>query len=258
MKCDYNAGMPDTYFVNKDNSGSFCKTNGVLFEKGEKPRGLVMEFPGLGGNSCLGGTQDLGNYIGEPGPYLASKGILLAYMFTGPWSWMNPGAVRLTDLTVGAIFEKYGLDRSIRPVAAGGSMGGLGALMWSAGSHYNVKACAAHCPGVDMLSTFWHREDFSRTLFDAVGSLDMSIEDGLKSVSPVYNIDRLPDIPYYITCDGEDECFDREETERFAAAMKASGKNVRYVCFEGAAHGEFSPPEERNRYWDFIIDNALL
>ncbi len=63
----------------------------------------MLEFPGLGGGSCMGGVPDISPYGHLLAPYLAEHGILLFYTFPGPWSWMNKSAVRVIDATVDAI-----------------------------------------------------------------------------------------------------------------------------------------------------------
>lgn len=53
----------DGYFINKDNYELFCNSNEALLK--EKPHGVVVEFPGLDGGSCLGGKQDVGGLWGQ-------------------------------------------------------------------------------------------------------------------------------------------------------------------------------------------------
>ncbi len=86
----------------------------------------------------------------------AAKGIVLAYTFPGPWSWMNTGAVRMTDLMVDAFMDRYGWqsEDDFSLVAIGGSMGGSGALIYAADSRHTVDACAAHCPCYDVKECF--------------------------------------------------------------------------------------------------------
>ena len=88
-------------------------------------RGIVLEFPGLGGGSCLGGSPDMGSYATDYAKDFGKHGILLAYLFPGPWSWGNKGAVRMGDAVLDAICDKYGVN-NLRLGVCGGSMGGHG------------------------------------------------------------------------------------------------------------------------------------
>ena len=99
----------DAEYINKDTLNYYCVTNEAYIPEGKKVTGIVLEFPGLGGGSCLGGSMD--NMIAYNTPFArecAAKGIVLAYTFPGPWSWMNTGAVRMTDLMVDAFMDRYG------------------------------------------------------------------------------------------------------------------------------------------------------
>ena len=86
--------MKDSAFVRAGNLSRFANTNGRLLGD-KKPRGAVLEFPGLGGGSCLGGHMDNEVYETDYTRRLAEEGILAVYVALDPWSWMNRGAVRL-------------------------------------------------------------------------------------------------------------------------------------------------------------------
>ena len=146
---------PDTSYVNATNFLQFCRSNESLLTTA--PRGIVLEFPGLDGNSCMGGRQDpLGPYVKSSSGFpeaTARAGLVHLYMTPGAWSWMNPGVVRITDLVVDAVRTKYALGETAPLVATGGSMGGLGALVYAARSRHHVTAVAAACPCYDVLAT---------------------------------------------------------------------------------------------------------
>ena len=112
--------------INKDNLHFFAADNYELID-GEV-RGLVMEFPGLDGGSCLGGQTHVGPLKSGYAVRCARRGLLLVYPFVGPWSWMNDVAVKTTDMVIDAVKEKYALG-DVPMVNTGGSMGGAGALI---------------------------------------------------------------------------------------------------------------------------------
>ena len=244
----------DGYFINKDNYRQFCNSNEDLL-KG-KPRGIVIEFPGLGGGSCLGGRQDpMGSYTNSWSKFpetAAAAGLVHVYLMPGPWSWMNPGAVREADLVIDALRAKFGLAEGTPLVAVGGSMGGLGALVFTSKSRHRVTACAAACPCYDALAHYHCKASFARTYVAAVAPLtEKPLVEGLKEISPVHLLAKMPDIPYFIVCDCNDEIFPEAGMDDYVAKLRARASNVTYEKLPGKKHGEFTP-ECRARLHDFV------
>ena len=112
--------------ITRDTLNYFARTNEMTLTG--PVRGVVLEFPGLGGGSCMGGVDSVGPYTATYGLRCSQENILLAYVFTGPWSWMNDQAVRIADAILDAIWDRYGLSPDIPVASTGGSMGGCGAL----------------------------------------------------------------------------------------------------------------------------------
>ena len=244
----------DGYFINKDNYRQFCNSNEDLL-KG-KPRGIVIEFPGLGGGSCLGGRQDpMGSYTNSWSKFpetAAAAGLVHVYLMPGPWSWMNPGAVREADLVIDALRAKFGLAEGSPLVAAGGSMGGLGALVFTAKSRHRVTACAAACPCYDALAHYHCKASFARTYVAAVAPLtEKPLVEGLKEISPVHLLAKMPDIPYFIVCDCDDEIFPEAGMDDYVAKLRVRVSHVTYEKLPGKKHGGFTP-ECRARLHDFV------
>ena len=231
----------------------YCNTNGPLIRG--SVRSVVVELPGLGGGSCLGGVTDMCVYDNAYTRDLGERGILAAYMFPGPWSWMNKAAVGYCDLVLDAIYEKYGLTDGTPLVACGGSMGGLGALIFSADSRHKVTACAAACPCCDVPAAYEALPEFRRTILSAVTSYGVAPDEALRLISPVHRLDDMPYIPYRITADGADELFPESGLRAFADAMISSGHDVTYVSLPGQGHGGFTP-EEREAFHIFIRNNC--
>ena len=247
---DAPAAPDDTVFVNADNYTFFANSNEALL-KG-KPRGIVMEFPGLGGGSCLGGRGYPSAYTNAPFPKAtAAAGLVHLYLMPSPWSWMNQGAVRTADLVVDAVRAKFGLAADTPLVATGGSMGGLGALVYAAKSRHRVTACAAACPCYDVPALYACKDSFRRTYLSAVASLEMPIAKGLETISPAHLIDSMPYIPYHIVCDGADEVFPEAGMDAYVARLRASGRQVEYVKLPGLKHGHFTP-DARTRFNEFV------
>ena len=252
MRPDYT--LSDRDFINPHTVDLYCNTNAHLLTA--PPAAFVLEFPGLGGGSCLGGCMDMAPYNGPLSGVLAERGILQAYVFPGPWSWMNRGAVRMVNALVDAIREKYGLTDKAPWVVMGGSMGGAGALIYTA-SHggdpaYTPTACLAHCPCVDVLDRVYCAPSVPRSLFRAVADYEMPIAEALKTISPVCRVDDLPRIPYHIINDLSDELFPPEQMDAYVETLIGKGHSVTYHRLPGCRHGELTGEE-----WEVIREFLL-
>ena len=233
----------DRKFINRDTIDTYCNNNIALIGENTRVTGIVLEFPGLGGNSCLGGNMDtLGTYDNAFTRRCAENGLVAAYMFPGPWSWMNRGAVRMTDLMVDAFMDRYGWqsEDDFSLVAIGGSMGGSGALIYAADSRHTVDACVAHCPCYDVKECFSTKDVFPRAFVSAISAYGMPISEALETISPAHRLKDLPKIPYIVTGDEFDDCFPLKGTEKFVSDMKNAGLDVTYMFLKGKSHGEIS------------------
>ena len=226
-------------YINKDTVELFSRTNETLIKT--KVKGIILEFPGLGGNSCLGGLMELGTYDDEFAAKCAEVGIVLVYMFSGPWSWMNKGAVKMTDAVVDAIIDKYKLSKDVPISVCGGSMGGLGAIIYSIETKHKIMSCAAACPCVDVLDRYNCNPSFARTFIRAVADYDMAVEDALKTISPMHRVDDMRKIPYFIVNCCADEIFPETQLDSYVETLNDKGYCVEYRKMPGKKHGEFVP-----------------
>ncbi len=239
------ASASDCNFISSETLHFYANTNAHLLTA--PPRAYVLEFPGLGGGSCMGGTADVTPYGHLLAPFLAERGILLAYVHHGPWSWMNRSAVRYVDAVVDAIRAAYGFDDATPWAVMGGSMGGLGALIYTASGRRPPHACLSVCPCVDVPACYACVPDIPRSLFCAVADLDMPIAEGLKTISPCHRLDDMPHIPYHIVCDCADALFPEALTDAYAAELLSRGHNVTYHRLSDCPHGAITEAE-----WAYI------
>ena len=240
-------------YINKNTLNLYARTNEALIQT--KVSGIIVEFPGLGGNSCLGGLMELGTYDGDFAEKCAEKGIVLAYMFCGPWSWMNKGAVKMTDAVIDALKDKYGLSPELPIVVSGGSMGGLGALIYSVDGKHPIAACGAACPCCDVLDRFHCKDSFARTFIRAVADYDMPMEEALKTISPMHRIGDMRKIPYFLVNCCDDEVFPEAQLDEYVQKVEAEGHAVTYRKMPGKKHGEFVP-EIKAELYDFLYSHA--
>ena len=240
--------------INKDTLNYFARTNEKVLTG--PIRGVVLEFPGLGGGSCMGGVDAVGEYTAAYGLRCGRENILLAYVFTGPWSWMNDSAVKITDAVVEAIWDRYGLSEDVPLISTGGSMGGCGALLYCAYGKRKPAACAANGPACDAMDIYRAHPDFARTLFNAVAHYDMSFEEAMASISPIRQVDRMPAIPYYIVHTDMDDIIPIERhSDELVRLLLERGYEVEYSVVPDRGHCDL-PPKDWNAMVRWVIDQV--
>ena len=244
----------DRDLINRDTYHYYANTNEEHLSLPVK--GIILEFPGLGGGSCLGGSIDMGSYSTPRTIAFGEKGILVAYLFPGPWSWGNRGAVRMADAVVRALADKYALPEDLPLAVSGGSMGGLGALIYAANTRYKLTAVAAACPCVDVKASLSCAEHFPRTYVSAVASYDKSLSEALDEISPICRIADMPKASYFICSDAEDELFPESDCDLYVEKLRAAGHAVEYHKQPGKKHGGFLP-EVRDALHE-ALEKAIL
>jgi len=244
----------DKKYINKETINLYANTNEDYLVTPVK--GIVIEFPGLGGGSCLGGLMDMESYSYAEGRPYAEKGIILAYLFPGPWSWGNKGTVRIADAVIDAIKDKYNLGDNTPVAVCGGSMGGTGALVFAADTEHQLSMVAAACPCVDVLDRLYCHESFPRTYVSAVACYDMELEDALKLISPMHRIKDLQNTNYFICSDADDEIFPEGQCDLYVEKLKEAEINVEYHKQPGMKHGDFCP--EIREKLHFTVRKSIL
>lgn len=217
--------------ITYENLRSFSYSNDKLI-KG-KIKGIVVEFTGL---------SNMQMYKTDSGDAheLAEEGILYIIPYNHPWCWMNDQAVRYTDEIIDVLVEHYGLGDDVKIVSSGGSMGGLGALTYCVYAARTPVACVANCPVCDLPYHFTEREDLPRTLYGAFYNLDGTLDDALKSRSPIHLVDRMPNIPYTVLHATLDEAVNKAmHSDRFVTEMKKR-HNVTYIEVAHRGHCSLS------------------
>ena len=115
----------------------------------------------------------------------------------------------------------------------------------------NPRALVATWPEYDMYADEWNRIDWRTgrpsTLYSAFHDFDGTMEEALRSASPIHLIDRMPDIPYTIFhCEKDSAVSKRMHSDRFAEAA-GSRLRIRYVSVPDRDHCDL-PPEYRADY----------
>ena len=223
---------------------SFCLSN-VADVKGPV-RGIVVEHHGLG---CIWFKPNEGKGWNKD---LSEKGIVAFHPHYHPWCWMNDAAVRFTDRIVDCIIEHYGLPKDTKVCSTGGSMGGLGALVYARYSRKNVVAAVANCPVCDLPYHYTERPDLPRTLTTAFADAP-DFDAALKAHSPLDLAPQMPDICYFVVHSTADKAVNKERhSDRFVEAMRKAGRRIEYVISEGTGHCQLKP-EARRRYNEAVL-----
>lgn len=198
--------------INADNFRSFAYSSENIVSRPIK--GVFVFFFGLGGMDIY--KEDIGF-----GKVLASDGILCIVPYYNPWSWMNRQAVDFTDELLDAAFEKYDLSMDTPVVYAGGSMGGLSALVYTTYAKRVPAACVASCPVCDLPYHYTERPDLPRTLYSAFGTYPGTLEDAMKTASPLHLIDKMPESTKYTIfhCSDDHAVNIKKHSERFVEVL---------------------------------------
>lgn len=212
-------------------------------------RGIALSFFGLGGKEMFAEDTDLGLFLAE-------KGIVLLIPYTNPWSWMNRQAVAYTDELIDVVMAEYGLPEDTPIVSTGGSMGGQSALVYAAYAKRTPAACVVNCPVCDLPYHFTERPDLPRTLYSAFGEYDCSLEEALRSASPLHLAlaGKMPDIRYTVFHCEEDKAVNKQmHSDRFVETLPFA---VTYHAVPERGHCDL-PDEFRTMYNDAIVSACL-
>ena len=231
--------------ITKNNIELFAHTNEELLE-GRIPKGLVLEFHGLGGGTSM---------IKEQWPLAhicAKKDILYVVPYYGPWCWMNKNSVRYVDEVVDAIFDRFSLRMDTPILSSGYSMGGLAAIVYTRYAKRTPCGCAALSPVCDLPFHFTEREDIPRTIYGAFIGYNCSFEEALESASPVHLCRDLPDIPYFIFHGTADKEVRKDKhSDIFVAKMRELSRNVTYFEMPDIGHCDMTG-EAKEKYHEYI------
>ena len=193
-------------------------------------KGIVISFYGLGGAAMY--SKDCGTAID-----LAKKGIVYIHPYTNPWCWMNESAVKLTDEIIEVLCDRYNLGKNVKIVSSGGSMGGLSALVYTAYAKITPVACVTNCPVCDLPYHYTERDDLPRTLYSAFSTYEGSMDEALRSASPLHLASKMPQIPYVIYhCTADLAVNIEKHSERFVEAMRAEGRQIDFIKVEDRGH----------------------
>lgn len=209
-------------------------------------RGVVLSFHGLGWIHWRSqpNTEELG---------WAQAGGLVIWPYYGPWSWFNRNARAMVDEVVQSAYEAYGLDDSVPLIAAGGSMGGYTAFLYSRYGRRRPVGCLALNPPCDTHFQFQSRFDTPRTIYDAFRGYSEDLDALLTEHSPLRQAADMPDIPYLVIAGDKDtDVLKARHSDPMVAALRRAGRRVEYMEFPYMTHGGPIPVQMYQRQIDFV------
>lgn len=243
------AGTTTDFEINENNIELFGHTNLPLIE-GE-PVGIAVNFHGLGDDVQF---NDYDNFD----RLCAAHNIIRLFPYYDPWSWMNRSGTRLTDTLMSLLRKIAG--KKLPVVTMGDSMGGCAAISYTYLGCSEPIACAANSPVCDLVYHYSERRDLPRTMYAAFGGEDRPLREAIEAASPMHNIGKLPDIPFYIVHGTADSDVSLEKhSAPFAKAAADRGLETELRVIDGMRHCDM-PGEEWEKYFDFIIgsiENAV-
>lgn len=229
------------------NLRSFAYCNSLICKK--PIRGIAIHFSGLGGASMYHEETD-------EGVRYAKEGILYVVPYQNPWAWQNRQNVAYTDEIIDVLFKEFGLPEDLPIISTGNSMGGLSALVYMVYAKRTPAACVANCPVCDLPNHFTERPDLPRTLYSAFYNYDCSLEEALRSASPLHLTYKMPkNAKYHIFHCEEDKAVNKQlHSDRFVEKMKEDHE-IYYYEVPGRGHCDLTD-EMRKLYADMIIKSA--
>lgn len=235
--------------MNKENLRYFAYTNAESI-KGDI-KGIAIFFTGLGGCSMY-------NEGNEWGDSFAKHNVLFIIPYHNPWAWMNKQTVDFTDEIIDVIFEMYGLPSDTPIVSSGGSMGGLSALVYTAYAKRTPAYCVASCPVCDLPYHYTERIDLPRTLYTAFAGYEGTLDEALRSASPIHLVDRMPkETVYHIFhCEKDKAVNIDKHSIPFVEKMKAE-HNLTFYSIPERGHCELGD-DYGPMFDDLLIKGALI
>ena len=232
--------------INYDNLRSFAYVNDKICKKPIK--GIVISFFGLGETIMY-------NSDTKEGELYAENGCLYVVPYNNPWAWMNKQAVSYTDEILDVLIEKYDLPEDIPIVSTGLSMGGLSAIVYTVYAKRTPVSCVANCPVCDAVFHYTERPDLPRIMYSALFNEQGTLEDALKSISPVHLVDKMPRVKYHIFhCDADMAVNIDAHSKKFIELMKADNHDISFDIVEGRGHCDLTLNMQR-KFEQYVVES---
>ena len=215
-------------FITYENLEKFAYSNDKLCKS---VKGIVLDFSGCSIYAMYSEHTPRGLFYAE-------KDVIYVIPYYNPWAWMNEPAVSLIDEIMDVLFAHYGLSEDTPIASTGGSMGGYGAIMYMIKAKRTPVICAANCPVCDVEWQVKNRFNNPRTFYSAFCYEQGSFEEVVKRVSPMNNVDKLPqEAEYHLFSGDNDQAVNYTvNSKRFYKKLQEAGLNATFMLCPGRDH----------------------
>ena len=132
-------------------------------------------------------------------------------------------------------------------------MGGLSALSYAAKGKHKTIGVAISCPACDLFKVSKFSHFFAASVYFAVAHYNTDYETAVKSLSPLYFVEDLPYVPYYMLwCDKDSVILPEENVLPLIEKMKKLNYHVEEYKVANKDHGEHTK-ESLNSFINFIL-----
>lgn len=235
-------------YITPENIHHFCFMNLDTLVKPIK--GIMVRFHGYNDNSLFKYSCPRDKMLGE-------NGVLSIFPYYNLWGWMNDVTVAFADELIDVAIKMFDLPEDIPLVYSGGSMGGLGGIVYSKLAKRRPVACCVDSPVCEIYTDFEEQSgERKRSIFNAYYGMSGDIMDILKEHSPLEMYMTLPKIPYYFVGGSEDKgIVPSEHGAKLAKLMQEAGYDAKFTLVEGCGHcGLDAFPEALKDYIGFAIE----
>lgn len=185
---------------------------------------------------------------------LGEKGVAWVFPYYSVWAWMSRNSQEFNEQVLDAVYERLGADESVPLIVSGGSMGGLTALNYLIYGKRKAIGCALNCPVTDMNKIFADQRDFRRAILSAHIEKDASLEEIMKTYSPVCFAESLPHIPYFFVFGQADTYFFNTQMPPMIEKLRQYKIKHTLLTVPGMKHCDLSHhPEAQDAFGDFIV-----
>ena len=114
----------------------------------------------------------------------------------------------------------------------------------------------ANCPACDLVYHYNERPDVPRTVYTAFLGYDGTLDDALRSCSPIHLAERMPRIPYTLFhCEMDDMVNIDAHSVRFVEIMNAFGHQAELIRVPHRGHCDLNA--EANICWNKAVLSAI-
>ncbi len=216
-------------YINKDNLSDYAFLNTDTLKLPLK--GICVCFHGYTDDTMFEKSNALAKALGE-------KGIAWVFPYYSVWGWLGSNALEFCEQVIDAVYDKLNAPDDTPFISSGGSMGGLTALMYCVLGKRKAVRCAADCPVTDMHKIFVDNYTMRRAILSAHIEKQGNLEDILKEYSPVYRVNDMPKIPYFLLFGEKDKYITENHYPPLFEKMCSAGHNVKLHIEEGMGHCE--------------------